>query len=223
MHVIAAFALTYAWVLAMPMLIRPVFTWRDLPPQVLAIKPLQEWTWILPVVAAAASLTRFALERASLRRTRQDVKAVAPANDVKSSVNAPGARRAVSPSPFGMLIRAVGLTTLMAGLTTSWKEAAILLSVFIVCDVVRVIIAGASSWQRILAHVPLIFRFAAALVASYFVGGAIIRVTLTPGATYLPVIYVMGAGLVITAVLTAPPTQAVGPSRVSPTKDPRSR
>jgi hypothetical protein len=215
-HIIAAFVLTYAWALSMPMLIRPVYTWRGLPPQVLAIKPLQQWTWILPAVAAAVSAVRLALERASLRpRTvgaGEGIKSPAAASQLKAVIGSRDRRGGLLPLPFAIPLRATLATLLMAGLTTSWNEAAILLSVFVLCNLAPVMASHVESWQKTLAHIPIVARLFIALLASYLAGKLIIRWLWVPGATYLPVIGVMAAGLLITAVLMVPARQtAVDP------------
>jgi len=106
-------------------------------------------------------------------------------------------------------MRAALATFLLAGLATNWTEALILASVLVLVIVARGVITRTPSVAREVTRVPYPARLAATGGASFLLGCLIMRGTLESAPGFQPLIYALGASLLVSAVLlptTSTPT-----------------
>jgi hypothetical protein len=182
--------LTYLWTEASAVLIRPVFVWTaGGVPTDEAIHPLQQFGWILAVVAAGVGVARSELERtfsvdpglaASLRRslTRSGRPVVA----------------AVSEGAF--------LTLLLGGLIDSWLQLPlVLLSLLCLAYFRRTAPARLPLWPRLLGRIPLLVRLLVGIVAAALIGRAIVTSQFRATQSLWPVTASAVAGMVVIAAL----------------------
>ena len=203
---IVAMLLTWAWTLSVPTLIRPLFTWNLGRPPLAAIRPLQSHGWWLTLVAAGMVLIRSMLEWLAQRRATSVTRA-API------VVSPKARAASAPSSGAWRIittplRAALVTLVFAGLIGNWLEAALLLCILILTDVVRLVVSAVPAWRAFIARVPLLARLATAMAVSCVVA----RLVLAPmwhGDDFTPMILGLGASLLVFAALLPIPVIAL--------------
>jgi hypothetical protein len=97
-------------------------------------------------------------------------------------------------------LRAALLTLIFAGLLANWFEAALLLCVFVLVDLVRQTVSHFAAWTRFVSRIPLLARLAIAAVVSCFVAWFVLKPT-WPGDDFTPMIIGLGAALLVFAAL----------------------
>lgn len=194
-------ALVYLWAIATALLIRPIYTWRGDQPITSAILPLQERGWILSATAAVAVIVRLVLEQRA-RSPRVTIMA-----NILSQALQIIARQRMQPTLswlLRLLAGAAGLTLLMAGMISGWLEA-VLVFVFLafvlwVRDQLRRV---SWPWLRVLAHIPVLVRFAVGFALSYFISRAIAGALWNQTQGFQPILFATCLSVAILTLFTA--------------------
>jgi hypothetical protein len=233
-----AAALTYSWALTESVLIRPVFTWREQPVPSEAVTTLVRYGWVLALMAAAAVVARFWLadtararpELASRLRALSPEEAQLPAS---SPSRAPTGRPSQGPLRIVLAIplQALAGTLLLAGLVPTVRDAVILGTMLVLIAIARGMLSRTPEWTRGVARIPVPARLAGAAFAGFVLTRVITGAWGNRSDPFLPIVWSLGASLLVTAALladrgvaarrastTAPtPTRAVsGPAMAAP-------
>jgi hypothetical protein len=198
------------WTQAFPLLIRPLWTWRERlsRPDADAIVPVQDNLWLVGLVAAAAAAVWAVLAFRGLARiTGRRYQPVAADPRADSSDAPPGPVRPAA----GAVLRA-GLTTLLlAGLIPDyWRGIvtfAVLTAVFIAQVVVLPGLSPVRWWTSTVPWaVRLVLAAAVAWVAAYLIGRTAYRtlfgrVTVVTADDFAPLLYAAVAATACVALL----------------------
>jgi hypothetical protein len=166
--------LVYAWVEAVPTLIRPFYSLHNNNPPVAAIKPLQEPSsaLILVLVAAALAAIRIVVEYlgdsmpAAVRRLSSLRASLATsAHTIRKPLPA------WATAPF----KAILMTILLAGLFETWTDAITFgLAVLVILLARWAFSTWVKIWPELLSRVPLLVRLAVWLLATYYLAQQIV-------------------------------------------------
>lgn len=153
-----------AWSQSFPLLIRPLWIWRDKSPVADAIVPVQEHRWWFGLVAAAvAGLVALIAPPAQRRVQGRRPLVVVAAGSGRRAANTAGRGKAVA----GSLARAAATTLLLAGLIETWVRAGVVFGVLLVAFVFQARFAALTPVGRWwLARVPLGLRLLIAVVVA---------------------------------------------------------
>jgi hypothetical protein len=202
--------LVYFWAQSVPILIRPLYTWRGISPDAFAMRPLQEHGWILVIVSVLASLLRMISQSRTARQEelgrRLDLHQVrllfAPPED-------PLVRQL--PQQVRVLASATWSTLLLAGMLANWLDA-MLLWLF----VLGLGAARSSSTRSLfsagwayLERVPLLVRVAVGLLILWLLSNPVLSWFLPRTGSFRPILGLAVLGMLILGLLNPPqPTGA---------------
>jgi len=190
--------LTSLWVLAAPVIIRPWYRWHTTSAAREAMIPLQRHGLVLVLVGAAAVILRATLEQLA---SRLPALAEPAMTGGQPAPLAPARPRRRLPAPIGILVRATLSTYFLAGLASSWPEAAMLWGVLLIAEVARDAAAASAGWRRAAARVPVVLRLAAIVGVALLVGWLTMKQMWRSGTTPAPLIYAMGPSLFLAGLL----------------------
>jgi hypothetical protein len=194
--------LVFLWTESSAVLIRPIFVWTEAgAPTDDAIHPLQQFGWILALVAAAVAALRAELEP---RRGSEAAREIARAL----------AKRPVRRLPplVSAVIDGALLTFLLGGLLDSWLEVPVVLAALVGISVLRRVVAPMFPlWPRLLSRVPMVLRLALGIVATAFVGRTIITAQFGFTQSLWPVAAAAIAGILVMTALV--PDMSLGRSQ----------
>jgi hypothetical protein len=198
--------LVFLWTQSAAALIRPIFVWTELGiPADSAIHPLQQFGWVLGLVAGVAAAVRTGLERGA-------------GPEAPIAIVGGLRQRAVRrlPAPVAAVIEGAVLTFLLGGLLDSWPETAGVLAALVAISLVRRLLpAVVPLWPRLLSRIPMLLRVALGIVAAALAGRAIISSDVFISTTSLwPVAASAVVGMLVMAILL--------PDMVASTARPRS-
>jgi hypothetical protein len=199
--------LVYMWTQAMPVLIRPVFTWRSDAPPTEAITPLQERYWVLILVAVAVCLTRVVLEGRARRNSRVNKLALVLGLAFPMVASR---RRAIAWNRYlALAFKALGYTFLLAGMISGYLEG------LLVSGFIALVLWARERGQRIASpllqkwvRVPLLLRFAIGLAVSYAVSWMIVSTLWGATNTFRPVLVATCLSIAIIMLSMLPDTAA---------------
>lgn len=201
--------LVHFWTQAVPILIRPVFTWPGGYPPVSAMAPLQVQGMILVLCAALAATGRMYFQ---IRAVFDEQGAVYLA-EVKEQLllanpGTPlGERLSVWARPLG---HAVWLTLFLSGMYHSWLDAT-LLGLLIAAiqaaqaGLIRVPLGG---WKEWVLRVPLLLRLAGVLLILQYVAGRVLQQQMFRTGTFRPILMLTGMALVLFYLVNPSPAAA---------------
>jgi hypothetical protein len=208
-------ALVYLWAQGTVVLIRPIFTWRGGSggtPTTPAIYQVQfRWVWLVGV-AVAAAVARIVLEEIVARRA-QGAGTVASLQAERWEDAERGARGRALPQAAHAILFAAGSTLLLAGAyENGWRDALMVLVITAVLGAWRAgLLIRIPPWlERGLGRIPAALRFAAAVLAGYWLASSMYGTRIPT--TFTPLLF--GALLTLAAVVVLfPPRSAAGRSR----------
>jgi hypothetical protein len=196
--------LAFLWTQSTPFLIRPVWSYFDLSPDVSGIEPLQQRGWILAIAVALAAGGRQQLERAA---------SWSPSRD--SWVVAGGTHR-----PATWWLSAVGrslfVTIMLSGMFATLLGGAITFLVLLAISVLHLwVLPRFPRYVESVRRMPVPARLAAIVAIAYLLGELIVERARDRGSdSFIPVIVAtMLSLLVIAALLPDRSGQSVGPAR----------
>jgi hypothetical protein len=184
--------LVFLWTESSAVLIRPIFVWTEAgTPTDDAIHPLQQFGVVLALVAAGAGALRVELE------TRAGPEAAVA---VGQGLRQLPARRL--PAPVSAAIDGLLLTFLVGGLLDSWLEVPLVLAAMVGISLVRRVGPGVVPlWPRVLSPIPMVLRVLAGVVATAFLGQAIISTQFLATQSLWPVAAAAVVGMVVMTAL----------------------
>lgn len=158
-------ALVYVWTQSVPLLIRPVWTWTGNAPTVAAMAPLQEAGMWLVYLAVLLGAGRVALEHSALRR----LEVLVPLHVWETLLGSAVQRRASRLPAWVSAVGGAALTTfVLAGMLSTWIDAALLWIAITTIMICRSIIAQRfGAWTTVVNWVPVVVRVAACWWISY--------------------------------------------------------
>lgn len=205
-------AAVYLWALAAPVLLRPVWSWRDLEPTVEAIRPLQEDAATLARVGALAAALRLGIQAllVTVRSLAERVTAIE--EELERPLNAPPLYDRLPRAVRGLVGGAL-ITLLLSGLLAGWGEAAV---VFVIVSGFELLRSGVipfpwGAWGTLMDRIPVLLRFVVGLVVVYLAGQWFLPERIRDSATFRPQLLFLLLGLSVFLVLI--PTVPGNPAR----------
>ncbi|HEX2092752.1 MAG TPA: hypothetical protein VHG28_10135 [Longimicrobiaceae bacterium] len=187
--------LTWLYVQALPMLIRPLFVWQGMVPSVESVAPAQQRTWIFVLLAAVVGGCRVLAEYGACVIDPGGIGRRAAALDAPE----PSAWERL-PATLRVPLAATAATCLLGGLLFTWLDAAILFAGLLAIDSARTLLpARIAAWPRTVERIPAVFRLPAALGLGYVVSSWIVSGRMG-GQSFLPLIWGFLAGLLCMAL-----------------------
>jgi len=205
-------AAVYLWALAAPVLLRPVWSWRDLEPTVEAIRPLQEDAATLARVGALAAALRLGIQAllVTMRSLAERVSAIE--EELARPLDAPPLYDRLPRGVRGLVGGAL-ITLLLSGLLASWGEAAV---VFVIVSGFELLRSGVipfpwGAWGTLMDRIPVLLRFVVGLVVVYLAGQWFLPERIRDSETFRPQLLFLLLGLSVFLVLI--PTVPGNPAR----------
>lgn len=173
-HVLLTAVLVYLWGQAVPVLIRPVYTWSGRQPPVSAVVILQNAIWLLLVVAALASIARMALQVFVALSPVHSERLAAFETEIIKDDSKPLTERL--PKVLRALLAGAWGALLLSGMYEIWLEGVVVGFVIFCLQAARlgVILVPLGAWARWMAKVPLVIRLGIAAGIVYFLADLIL-------------------------------------------------
>ncbi len=188
--------LTWLFVSAMPMLVRPVFFWQHRVPNLSSVEPVQEGAWIYALIAFVVAAIRVLLEYAAAVIDPSELEQRALAMEGQP----PGLWERV-PASIRVIAGAVIGTVILAGLVMTWEEAALLFGGLLVILGIRSLGPRLlPAWPRAVDRLPVILRLVVALPVIY-VAGTLILTGRLRGGSFVPLVVALFGALLLYAAL----------------------
>jgi hypothetical protein len=208
-HAAMTVLLAYFWTQTVPILIRPVFTWRnwDIPPD--AVIPIQVHGSMVVAAALAASIARMLLQGAVVFHPERGRRVDWLRARLSSHTNDRPVLAVLDPW-VGTALAATWSTLLLAGTFESWAEAIILGVLVLILQAAhrRLIPVPLGPWPRLLDRLPVILRVLAAVIVAHVVSRRVLEAALTSTSnSFRPVVMVVGIGLIVFFLLNPGPSK----------------
>jgi hypothetical protein len=200
-------ALVFVYVQALPMLVRPVFTWQGDSPVVEAVAPVQQYAWLLALAALIVAALRVLAEHGAVLLGYPEIERRAAALDARQA----SSQWERTPAPVRVLL-AAGLGTLtLSGMVTAWPEAFVLFSGLVMVNGLRTLAPRlVPAWPRLIERIPVLVRLPVAVVLGLVLSAQLLAGQLR-GTSFLPLIWALLLSLLCFAVLFPhPPGAAPG-------------
>lgn len=196
-------AMVYSWVQAVPVLIEPVYTWRNSSPPADATASLHDRGWILPllaiVICAARQLEiRWAVRQPEIKRRLGQLKQAAARPRRLSRI----------PDWLSASMRAGLITLMLSGLFADWLEAIVWLLFVTALAIAQSDWFGKLRiWNVAVSYVPVIIRLLLALgIGAGF--GKLIFAHTQGQQTYRPMLMCLAVTMTAVALLIPKPSLA---------------
>ncbi len=189
-HLLLTVLFVYLWMQVVPILIRPVFTWRGGTPSVAAMVILQRQGTPLLIIAGAASLARMVMQqqiaarsewRARLDASEAALNEVEPVTPLSAAIPAVGR----------VALTSLWATLMLAGMVEAWWDGLILLAVITVLQLARARLLKADvilPWARLVRRIPLPLRLAAGVIVTSVVARAVLGPALLRTNSFRPIL-----------------------------------
>jgi hypothetical protein len=213
--------LVYSWIQAVPILQRPIFTWRDDTPTVEAMAQLQQrggWVLLAALLGAAArtGLEALSWQDAGARERQSRFGALL----------ARAERQALSwtrvPLPVRLVVGALLTVLLLSGMLPGWGDGIALLVLLAAVFLGRQYLSDlAPPWYAVMSKVPLVLRLLAAVLLSRLLVPPLLE-RLWTGSDFRPILITTLVGLLLATLLTPPPPRprAARPTIAQPPTSP---
>jgi hypothetical protein len=208
--------IVYGWVQVVPPLIRPVYTWTGNVPPTGAMVPLQSHGLLLVWLASGLGALRVYMEYKALRSP----SVVARVRDFATCLAALGpVRRLRLPPLITSIFRAALISFVLAGLLTSWAEALVFTAAAAAIFFGRERLVASQfgkAWTECVVRAPLIVRFVAGILISYFLGTTAVAPLWSTAQSFRPLLVSVAVSLGVFAFLLPPLAPAtVGPGNAT--------
>jgi hypothetical protein len=217
-HAALTGVLVFFWAQAVPLLIRPVFTWSGSSPPIEAMSPLQQQVAPLILAVVVASLVRMALQGATAALPRPAARISAWEARLRLAIAVgPAASKSVPPAVHAVTAAAWS-TLLLAGLFEGWLDAIVIAALLLVLQAarMRLIPVPLGRWPEIVNRLPLLARMAAGIVISLYLARTFLSGQLRGGESFRPLLLVLSIGLIITFLFNPGPPAAIHAGRKQP-------
>ncbi|MDB9516439.1 hypothetical protein PN466_05625 [Roseofilum reptotaenium CS-1145] len=197
--------LVFVWTQAVPILIRPVYTWQGRTPPIQAIQPLQENGHILALFAAILGAFRIFLEYKSSFDTQITEQAEQLRDDILRLEN----EHISLPTVIVVLLKAVASTAMLSGMLSNWFEAIVLAAsmagVLLLREKTPKILL---KWSNLMNYIPVILRLIGATGLSYWLALIIID-AMWRGNSFISIIISTLVGIIVFSLLIPNPQSTV--------------
>lgn len=197
--------LVFVWTQAVPILIRPVYTWQGITPPVEAIQPLQYNGQMLALLAGILGAVRIFLEF----KSSSDSQVKERGEKLREVLLSRKMPNNSLPPVIGVFIKAICSTAMLSGMLSNWFEAIILglsiTGVMLLRDSTPKKLMG---WANIVCRCPILLRLIAATWLSYFLASMIIEL-MWGGDSFISIVISTMVGIMIFALLMPNPKQKV--------------
>jgi hypothetical protein len=195
-HVIAAGVLVGAWLVAAPVLLKPLQTWRGVAVPLSALSPLRS-AWAILFIAGACAAGREVLEwRARVRHpSNATAVAIAPVRAMPTG--------GIWRSMVAVLAGAACGTFLLSGLCVRPIDALILMVVLVGVGALRRSLSQINRVVRNVARVPLTPRLALSVALAFIASRELLTALRHAQPPFLPMAVSLATALSISAVLAA--------------------
>jgi hypothetical protein len=205
--------LVFFWAQSVPLLVRPVFTWRGMTPPPEAMVPLQEHGGWVVAVAMAASLGRMLLQAQTVSRPELGARLdVLQARLTSGKPVTPVLQR--FPAWLKALVRSSWATLLLAGMYASWLEALLLGALTLLIQLARagLVRIPLGGWPAWIERVPLLFRLVAGFVVVYLLALPLLGDRMGVEQGFSPILVLTGMSMIILYLVApgAPPGRPKG-------------
>ncbi|NCR54817.1 MAG: hypothetical protein GPJ10_15920 [Microcystis aeruginosa L211-07] len=195
--------LVFVWTQAVPILIRPVYTWQGITPPVAAIQPLQYNGQMLALLAGILGAVRIFLEF----KSSSDSQVKERGEKLREVLLSRKMPNNSLPPVIGVFIKAICSTAMLSGMLSNWFEAIILglsiTGVMLLRDSTPKKLIG---WANIVNRFPILLRLIAATWLSYFLASMIIEL-MWRGDSFISIVISTMVGIMIFALLMPNPKQ----------------
>lgn len=195
--IISAFLL-FLYLQAVPILIRPLFTWQEYssPPPVDAVSLIQNQVWLFALIALIVAVLRVIVEhKASVIDHEAIDEFVAPLEQTDQL-------GFLERLPNYMKLVLVGGTStlLVAGMLDAWIDGVILFLGLLSIGVVRIFLAMRGGvWSRTMEKIPTILRLLIVLAAAYYFSSLLLA-NLTWGIAFQPLLWALLISMLIMSI-----------------------
>lgn len=229
--------LVYSWTQSVPLLQRPIFTWRGDTPTVASMYPLQNYAYWVVLAAFLGAGARTALEALTWDSTALRARQARFGAALAAAARRVGWTRV--PWPARLAVGALFTTILLSGMFPGWGDGIALLVLLILIYLARQFLSNlVPQWYHLASKVPLIARLLLAVLLSWFltrlvlgvlwpsnyIASALLRRLLEPlrdGTSFRPIMLTTLVGLLIATVLTPPPPETRPARAVPPAAPPQ--
>ncbi len=197
-HAVITGILVFFWVQAVPILIRPVFSWRGDSPPVQAIAVLQQRGMILVYVALIASVVRMMVQSLTVIRPhfRARIDAIeealfsVPAVTPITQYLHPWIRTAG---------QAIWSTLLISGMVFLWYDAVLLgILIFLLQAArARLIPVPLGRWPLLVQRIPLLVRMVIGSLVIFYLARSFLEAQMRVTNSFRPVVLLTGISLII--------------------------
>jgi hypothetical protein len=193
---VSAAILTFLYVQALPMLIRPLFIWQGQVPSVASVAPSQRLAWVFAIVALVVGSARVLVEYGAGVIDPGGIQRRVAALDALG----PSLMERV-PAVVRVVVAAVIGTGMLSGLLTRWADAVVLLVGLLVVNAIRTLLPPlVPAWPSMVERVPVVLRLPAGMVLGFVVAARVATGRLV-GTSFLPLIWGFLAALACMALL----------------------
>ncbi len=197
LYVIVNVGLVFLWINAVPVLIRPMFTWQGSSPPVNAMSALQTQSIYILTLVAMASALRISLQVMAASRESWSVY-LKPVEDRINQQLSATFNGSVIKEWLIIPLRAAWSTLLLAGMYSSWFDAIAMTGLIITLQVVRLL--RVPMLPPKLARLPLLLRWIVAMTLSYTISQWFLAHSW--GESFRPFLLMTAVTLIIFHVLT---------------------
>ena len=201
----AAAMAAWGWVRALPIVLRPGFSWHGLGEPADAIESVQGLALGLAGMVALVTLVRIALQHRSARSAAGSAQ-LDRLDRLRQSV--PAAARPLAeriPPPAMLAIEALLAVTMLAGLIEAWLDAAFALAVVGGVQAARKgLLPVLGPWPAIAARIPALVRTLAGVAVLALAGPALLSSFFATADAMRPMLFMALLGLVVFLLLLPP-------------------
>lgn len=203
-HGLLTYVLVYFWAQTVPLLIRPLFTWRGAMPVYAVMAPLQENSIRVIVVALIASVVRMYLQGMTASRPELSVRLDGLQERLAES-EAIHPLDARLPLWLSVLAGAIWSTVLLSGMLEGRADWALLGAAVLVARAARygLIAIRLGFWARLMERIPLLLRLIAGMLLVRLASGMILARQIQ-GSSFRPILMITVFAIVVTYLLTPP-------------------
>jgi hypothetical protein len=200
LHGAITFALVYFWTQSVPLLIRPLYTWRGASVEAAAVVPVQQLGPALAAAAVVASVVRLALQgmTAYLPRFRQPLDAAEARFQEAEAAGGVTPLTDRLPAALAALGRALATALLLGGIYQSWAEGIALFLLLVVIEGARarVLPVPLGPWPDLMERVPILIRLGGATLLIIYLGSTL-AAAVRSAPTFRPLVLLSGLAILV--------------------------
>lgn len=195
-YVIVLAGLAYGWAQAVPVMIRPLWTFSGGTPEPEALQPLQDNTVLLAILVGVAALARIVVAAIAAGNPNGRMATPSPPRELTTA-------RRIAAVPLQALLITVLLSGLIANALLGAVFFLMILGILAIRTVVMPMVPG---YARLLRRIPLLLRIVVCAVASWGLSAVIAEPAVRRGGqSFTPLVVVLVLSLVVAVLLLPGP------------------